>query len=279
MRLPRPRGWLPLFGLLAYLVFLVAGTPASWLAYAVDRGSQDHVLLLNPQGTLWNGKAELLLNRGRPEPAYLGTLHWNISTWRLLTLTLGARLRLEEGDNSAKAIVYLRHNGVRLRGVRADIDVASLAPLIPALSLFGVGGHVSIRSPALSLIPQHLTGSAQVDWDRATTASLGNKPFGTYSADISTIGDSFHVDVNSRGTGALRVQGSGSWSPFTNGLARFDGTVQSMDAKRFPPQMLAFVGQDAGGGKRRVHYQRFLRLPWGTARATTGATRRATPHR
>ena len=55
MRLPRPRGWLPLFGLLAYLVFLVAGTPASWLAYAVDRGSQDHVLLLNMHHIVTDG--------------------------------------------------------------------------------------------------------------------------------------------------------------------------------------------------------------------------------
>jgi general secretion pathway protein N len=266
MRFPRPRGWLPWFGLLAYLVFLSASTPAGWLAYAVNRGTRNHVLLLNPQGTVWTGQAELLLNQSRPESAYLGTLHWNISAWRLITLTLGAHLQLKKGDNSAKAAIFLRHSSLRLQDARADVDLGSLAPVFPALSMFGIGGHVSVRSTDLYLSPHHMAGSAKIHWDHASTASLGDKPFGNYSADINAGGNSINMSVTSSGTDALRVQGSGSWSPFTSGLARFDGTVQSVDPKRFPPQMLAFVGQDAGGGKRRVHYQRFLRLAWGTGR-------------
>ncbi len=275
----RPRAGLVIAGLVAYLVFLLATVPADWLAYSVNRASAQHVLVLNPQGSAWAGKGDLLLNSGSPQPVYLGTLHWRLSAWRLLTLTVGARLQLQNGDTSARATVHLKRHGLNLSKVHADFDASTLAPLFAPLSMIGIGGHILVQASTLTLEPKHVGGSARIEWNQATAASLGRKPFGSYRVEITSAGnDRLQLEVGSA-TGALRVQGRGTWNPFTTGVASFNGTVESTDSQRFPPQMLAFVGQDAGGGRRSVHYQRIWRIPWSATPETAMHTRAATPGR
>ena len=55
-------GWSAFAGL---LLGLAMQAPASWLSEAVASATQQRVLLLNPQGTVWQGSAEWALSDGQ----------------------------------------------------------------------------------------------------------------------------------------------------------------------------------------------------------------------
>ncbi len=50
------------------LVGLVLFAPASWLAYALSRATDQRLLLADAQGTVWNGSAQVVLTGGIGQP-------------------------------------------------------------------------------------------------------------------------------------------------------------------------------------------------------------------
>ncbi len=63
------------------LVGAVLFAPASWLAYALTRTSDQRLLLADAQGTVWNGSAQVVLTGGvgsRDASALPGRLQWQL---------------------------------------------------------------------------------------------------------------------------------------------------------------------------------------------------------
>jgi general secretion pathway protein N len=278
MRIRHPRRWLIATGFAAYVVFLLATLPASWLAYAVARGSANQVVLVQARGSAWSGRARLVVDAPAANPVYLGTLTWNLSPWRLVALSLHARIRLRREDDLARATLDLRRSGLVLSTVRADLDASHLGSVVPAASLFGLGGRIVVHSPMLRLIPGRLAGNARVEWNDARISSLGARPFGSYRANLTTTRDSLHMDLQSA-TGALRLRGTGSWSPFTSGKMDFQGSIETLNPDRIPATMLSMIGNDAGGGRRSIRFHQTRRLPWFTAARQSVAASATSPSR
>jgi general secretion pathway protein N len=261
-----PRRWLIATGIVAYFISLLATLPAAWLAFAISRASANQVMLLQPRGSAWSGQAQLVLATPPATPVYIGAVRWSLSPWRTLTLSVHSRITLQRKHGLAQATVDLRRSGLTLTGVRADLDAATLASLVPAASFLGIGGRVIVHAPMLRLGPGNLGGNARVEWDEARISTLGSRPFGSYRARVTAEKDTLHLDLRSA-TGTLRILGTGSWAPFTTGQMVFQGTIESLDPTRIPSNALSVIGRDAGNGKRSIQFRQTRRLAWFGAQA------------
>ena len=76
-----PWGWALTGALLGLLLVGVLAAPARWLAAGVGRATGDMVQLAEPQGSLWNGSARLLLTGGagsQDRAALPGRVQWRL---------------------------------------------------------------------------------------------------------------------------------------------------------------------------------------------------------
>lgn len=74
-----PKRWAIAGALLGVLIALVAFAPASWLARALASATDEHLLLVDTRGSVWNGSGVLVLTGGtgsRDASALPGRLRW-----------------------------------------------------------------------------------------------------------------------------------------------------------------------------------------------------------
>ncbi|WP_271010409.1 type II secretion system protein N [Paucibacter sp. B51] len=88
-----PRRWSLAGALLGASLALVAFAPASWLARGLAAASNDHVLITDSRGSIWNGSGVLVLSGGagsRDAAILPGRLRWTMGL-KGLGLALNAR--------------------------------------------------------------------------------------------------------------------------------------------------------------------------------------------
>lgn len=76
-----PRLWSIAGALLGILGALVVFAPASWLARALASATDEHVLIVDTRGSIWNGSGVLVLTGGvgsRDASSLPGRLHWRM---------------------------------------------------------------------------------------------------------------------------------------------------------------------------------------------------------
>ncbi|KQV87109.1 hypothetical protein ASC91_20280 [Pelomonas sp. Root1237] len=88
-----PRRWAVGGALIGILAALIVFAPASWLARALASASNDHLLIVDTRGSVWNGSGVLVLTGGtgsRDASALPGRLYWRMAV-KGLGLQLAAR--------------------------------------------------------------------------------------------------------------------------------------------------------------------------------------------
>ena len=88
-----PRRWALGGALIGILATLIIFAPASWLARALASATNDHLLIVDTRGSVWNGSGVLVLTGGtgsRDASALPGRLHWRMAV-KGLGLQLAAR--------------------------------------------------------------------------------------------------------------------------------------------------------------------------------------------
>jgi general secretion pathway protein N len=88
-----PRRWALAGALIGILAALVVFAPASWLARALASATNEHLLIVDTRGSVWNGSGVLVLTGGagsRDASALPGRLHWRMAV-KGLGLQLAAR--------------------------------------------------------------------------------------------------------------------------------------------------------------------------------------------
>lgn len=231
---PQRAAWLGATLGLALALLLFA--PARWLAQAVNSATGGQLQLVNPSGTVWQGRADVLLTGGagsRGQTALPQGVRWRIGP-RLLSGTPTLGLRLSAACCTPAPMVFTLLP--RLGGVELRMNASSSQ--WPADLLTGLGtpwntlrmeGQLALRTAGLTLRWDqgrvNLQGSLVVDALDIASRLSTLRPLGSYRFELKAAADGHTATLDlSTLRGDLLLQGSGQW---VGGRLRFTGEAQA----------------------------------------------------
>ena len=205
------------FGI-AFILLLFA--PARWLSNYVADATAERVLLMAPQGTVWNGSAQVKLGGGKgalDQAALSGRLFWKLRpSWQGLVLSLQAECCIPK---PWEWIISIGLQGPRINVTDAD---ESEPTIWPSALLSGLGtpwntlelqGTLSLTTQQLALQwdlgEWNMVGHAQLDATNMSTSLSTIKPIGSYRFALQG-GQSPYLQLSTL-EGSLQLQGSGRW--------------------------------------------------------------------
>lgn len=229
-------------GLVALLAGLVASFPAR---VALNWFAPPQIQAWGVSGTVWSGSAADLAVSGQA----LGALSWDARLAGMLALRPTWDFALRRPDGAAEARVGFSLDGKRqqISNLEAAIDLGTMPP---ALVPNGVAGQLRASVERLVLEngwPVQIAGRAGVAQLKLPGVIM---PLGPFSFSFPDTPDAPTVEIVSTG-GPLTVDGQvdlpdrGQWR-FSAELAPGE------DPPRELVEGLAFVGEDLGGGRRRL---------------------------
>lgn len=229
-------------GIIAAVIGLAATFPAR---LALGWFSPPQLAAWGVSGTLWEGRAAELVLDGYS----LGSLSWDARPLRLMALQPTWDLNLRRGDGFAEARVGLSllGNSQHIRDLDAALELATLPPAIVPV---GVGGQARVSLQRLELEdgwPTRLSGRAVVNQLELPGVVLALGPFefqfpdqpGPPEGEVRSLGGPLSVD------GTVGLPARGQWTLSVE-------LAPGENAPREVVEGLAFVGEDLGGGRRRL---------------------------
>jgi general secretion pathway protein N len=243
--------------------------PAHWISAAVSQLTQGGVILAQPQGSVWEGSAQLVLHdtaSQAPALALPGRLHW-----RLQGQWLGADITLRTTCcSSTDVVLKWRWSGTAMTLLantwQMQLPAAVLAGLGAPLNTLQPQGRITmdLNAPALQWRRQagewHLVSYAgQLQFGlKHMQSSLSTLPkLGDYLVTLTpdASGKSMALSLHTE-DGPLRLEGQGQW----DGRRLSFGGFASADAGYEP--VLSNVLNLLGQRERQGEGQR-TRLKWG----------------
>ena len=217
---------------------LIAFAPAAWLARGLQAATNGHVLLAEPEGSVWRGSAQLFLTggEGTQDAASLpGRMLWKLwPSWS------GAVMQVELPCCAKQPVQLVISAGWQ----RAGVQVGQASVNLPAQWLAGLGAPWNTLDPRGQLTLS--TPSLQVDWAAGRMALKGNAQLDllSMSSRLSTLSP----------LGDYRLQLSGGDVPAINlqtlqGALQLSGSGQVVGSRiRFSGQASAAQGSEAALG-------------------------------
>lgn len=204
--------------------------PARWLAALVQQASGERVMLLAPQGSLWNGSAQLVLSGGsgsRSAIALPGQL-----AWRIRPAWSGASLQLS-AECCTRQPLELRAMPAGWGGLRLALSDGQSQ--WPASLLAGLGtpwntvqaqGQLSAFTQGFSLEWRqgrlNLAGRLQIEALQISSRLSTLQPMGSYRFTLQG-GATTTLALNTL-DGSLQLSGQGQW---VGQRLRFNGTASA----------------------------------------------------
>ena len=213
------------------LVAAIVYAPASWLAGALFRLSDERLMLADAQGSVWTGQAVLVLAGGpgsRDASALPGRLQWKLRpSWRGLKLRarqdccLNGELKLELRPSLSgfTLLVPARPDGVGRWPARW------LGGLGTPWNTLQLGGSLQLATPGLTLqVVQgraRLSGSMDLTLQGVSSRLSPLDQLGSYRLSVRGDEGSGGAQLSLQTLdGALRLAGDGQW---TGARVRFRG--------------------------------------------------------
>lgn len=261
-RLARRLAWLGAG--LGVLGALLVYAPARWLASALAQASGERVRLVNAQGTVWQGRAELVLTGGagsRDATALPQGLAWRLApAWQggpALRATLDAPCCMAQPV--ALTLRALWGGGaLHWPAHQSQWPTALLAGLGTPWNTLQLDGQLRLDNGGLALRWQQgrlaLGGGLDVDALSLASRLSTLRPLGSYrlrlqAADNPQDGGQSGARLQlSTLDGALRLSGEGQW---VGGRLRFNGEAEAReDAEAALSNLLNIVGKRSGRRSR-----------------------------
>lgn len=221
------------FVCLVYAATLVATIPAPWVSQAIERASNQGLLLRGPGGTAWAGSGNLYARLRSGELLDLGRLRWSSSPSGILAGHLAADFAL--GADAKTMRVELSPSGMNVRGLNLDLPGRILSEFAPALAALGPEGKLLLRSDSLRIEKGSILGLGTIEWRGARLARVGGIDLGSHVARLRGGGDKIDIEFGTI-QGKMRLSGGGTWTA-NNGL-NLSGTFEPGDS---PPALTSFL--------------------------------------
>jgi len=232
---------LALLGVAAYLVFLAATLPASWIHYALERASGGALALGETRGTIWNGRGALAARSGDGFRA-IGDIQWRSNPLSIFTGKLNIAVTGSAPGADLKVNVGVGLRSLRVQNLDASIPVSMLEPAIPGAALVKPQGRVRVTADSLEIGPASVRGAATADWSEAGMSGIAR--VGDYRLQVTGNGDSAAIKLATL-RGDLRVRGDGQWTAKEPGVVRMRGVAETSPGRKELEPLLTLV---AGGG-------------------------------
>ena len=162
----------------------LAMAPAQWVASTVARTTGDRIVLAEATGSVWDGRATVVLSAGSDSGiariSLPESLSWRLSPWRLF---------------AGQVDLTLMHPSALLQPLRVQADLSGRLQLgagtvrLPAAMLAGLGapfntirpgGLISVSWQRLEVHGDRLQGDLVGEWQFASSALTSVSPFGHY---------------------------------------------------------------------------------------------------
>jgi len=239
------------------LLGVLTQAPAHWLTNAVAEATQQHVLLHDAQGTVWQGSAQWVLNEGAhntgtPTSTLPTRVQWQIGPSVDVT-QLRIALRAEVSSACCTPQPLRFDLSPVWRGIR--VQVSDHTSRWPADWLVGLGspwntlqpqGDLELQTRQLQWTQQagveHLNGQAELQVQQLATRLSTLRPLGNYRVRIEG-GDPIQLTLDTL-EGSLQLQGHGQ---LIHGRLRFSGEASaSPGTEASLSNLLNILGQRQG---------------------------------
>lgn len=198
------RQWL--FGMVVYLMALAWLAPASLQAWLTTTLSHGRVLLGEPTGSFWSGRASTLdIVIPGSAPVRLQDVKWRISPFRLLLGEPPVQVENKSGMVVLSGKVRSVDGGFGLSDFKASGRLETLAPYLKGGLTQGLAGDANLRADDVSLGKEKL-GKLDVEM----RVSSGRLPAGTYSLALTGEGKRFLIRWSGP-KGPKAMSGGGYW--------------------------------------------------------------------
>lgn len=241
------------FGLAAYVFFLVSLAPASLLAWVVNQKSGVAFSLTQTRGTIWRGEGRLGIP-ARP----LGPVSWRLSPWRLLTGAISLNISAQPSSRQIVTDITLRHGQIQLANTSIRFPARLAKEFYAPAALISPSGQIHIKIDNWTVTPDGIEGEIELLWRGASSAILGNQPFGDYRLVATGKGPRLQLRLITL-KGDLELKASGAWDIMGSGALNLSGTARARARpKQFEP-LLMLLGKKQGKGVRKFNVN--IRLP------------------
>ncbi len=229
----------------AFLIALVIQVPAQFFNILLDHYFEQRVTLIDPEGSLWHGNANVMLNDTQSHRSIgLGKVAWNVQVLQLLTGKLALNMTWNEGPP-----FWLTMDTSRFHIEHATFNVPGQVAqfLVPVIGAAELGGLISVHAENFSLTKTQMLGNFEIRWDRVTSTLSPISPLGNYTANFEGVGDQIKVSLKTQSAGPLILQGNGQGGmhqPF-----HFDGSANTLPDKQAQlQQVLQLLGNETSTG-------------------------------
>jgi general secretion pathway protein N len=237
---------LVILGVVAYLVFLLANLPASWLGFALERASRGALSLGEPAGTVWKGSGLLALRSGS---AFRGIadIEWRINPLSFLAGRLSVALSGTAPEAGLRASVSLGARSLRFQNVEANAPAALLEPVVSAAAFAKPEGRLRVLTDSFEIGDAGVVGAASVEWIDAGLLQV--RGLGDYRLQITGSGERAELKLATL-RGDLRLTGGGEWRAAQPRIVQLRGLAE-VAAERKDLEPLLQTLRIAGPGPSR----------------------------
>ena len=229
--------------------------PAGWITPQIAKATQGHVNLVDPQGSLWNGSATLMLaaGAGAGDATVLpGRVEWRTSFWPLLT----GRLRLSVRQTDAMprpASLDATFGGAKLSAGDIALPAALLTGLGAPFNTLDLKGAVHVDWTEWHLIRSDLFGRFNVTLPDMISRVSQVKPLGSYRVVLQAQGAASTLDLSTL-KGPLLLSGHGTIA--ASGTSFHGEASAAPDARDSLGGLLNLLGRPTGTGTVALDYTR-----------------------
>jgi general secretion pathway protein N len=202
--------------------------PAQWIASAVSQATGGRIVLAEASGSLWRGRATVVLSPGDGDGAARvslpESLSWRLSPWRLLIGVIDLTL------THPSALPQPLRLHADLAG-RLDLDAGDVR--LPASVLVGLGapfntikpgGLLSLQWQRLEFRDNRMQGDIVGEWQFASSTLTTVSPFGHYRLRAQGGFPNTRLTLSTL-SGPLELNGDGTIDE--GGRLRFEGRARA----------------------------------------------------
>lgn len=233
--------------LCGYALFLLITLPAYWADWLVSRASHNAVRIQQPEGTLWSGSGDLLV-QGPGQERMQTRIAWSIQPLWLFTGKLQARLGSRDAATPLNATLRIGYRHVSIGEVDAAVPVSVLSAFNPAIDLVAPSGRLQITAQQATLTPAGLEGDMHLTWLGAGARMGGLNEVGDYRLVVNGRGPTAELRIETL-RGDVAVTAQGEWQTQGEGQLRLTGNITPGNREQTLRPLLAMLNAQNNNGQ------------------------------